>query len=68
VAKQYRRRSGVIQRSGILGGRPGNALTRSPNVIDGGSDARLSNRSRTIYLAAIALIVVVGASLIAFSR
>ena len=52
----------------MLGSRPGSALTGSPSVIDSGSDAPLSNRSRTIYLGLIVLIVVVGLALIAFTR
>ena len=45
----YLRRSGVIRRSGQLGSRPGSAITGSPNVIDSGEDARLSERGRAIF-------------------
>ena len=68
MAKPWRRRSGVISRAGILGARPGSALFGSPNMLDGGEDAPLSRRGRVLFFSAIAIIVIVGGTLIAFAR
>jgi hypothetical protein len=47
--RPYLRRSGVIRRSGQLGSRPGSAITGSPNVIDSGEDAPLSEKGQAIF-------------------
>jgi len=60
----YHRRSGVIQRSGQLGSRPGSAITGSPNVIDSGEDAPLSARGRAIYIYSLLAIFVVFVALV----
>jgi hypothetical protein len=60
MAKPWQRRSSVIRRSGILGARPGNALTYSPNMLDGGEDAPMDEQSNRFfkYLAIGALVIV----------
>jgi len=68
MAKPYHRRSGVIRRAGILGSRPGSAITGSPNVIDSGEDAPLSDRGRLVFRGAVYLIVAIGLVLIVLSR
>jgi hypothetical protein len=68
MAKPYHRRSGVIRRSGLLGSRPGSALTGSPNVIDSGEDAPLSNRGRLIFRGVLFLIAAFGLVLVFLSR
>jgi hypothetical protein len=65
MAKPWRRRSGVIRRSGILGARPGSAFFGSPDVLDGGEDAPISARGRLIFRATILAILAAGFVLIA---
>ena len=64
MAKPYRRRTGIIRRVGVLGGRPGSTLTGAPTVVDGAEDAPLSTRGRTIFRCAVFLIVALGVALI----
>ena len=61
---QYHRKSGVIQRSGQLGSKPGSAITGSPNVIDSGEDAPLSDRGRAIYIYSLLAVFVVFVALV----
>jgi hypothetical protein len=68
VAKHYQRRAGVIRRSGQLGSRPGSAVTGSPNVIDGGDDAPLSELGRWMYHWIIGGIIVIGVALMLIFR
>ena len=68
MAKPYHRRSGVIRRAGVLGGRPGDAIFGSPNVIDSGEDAPLSKRGRSIFRSVLFLIVAAGLLLLVVSR
>ena len=52
MARPWRRRTGVINRAGILGARPGGlwgALTRSPTMIDGGEDAPMDEESNRFF-------------------
>ncbi len=39
----------MILRSGMLGSRPGDALTGSPKVLDGGTDAPLDEQSNRFF-------------------
>ena len=43
----------------MLGSRPGSAITGSPNVIDNGSDAPMSPRSRLMFRSLLLAIFVV---------
>jgi len=67
MVKPYHRRSGVIRRVGILGGRPGSAIFGSPTVIDSGEDAPLSRRGRAIFRAVLLAIFAVGCVLLILS-
>lgn len=67
MAKPWRRRSGVIRRSGILGARPGSAFFGSPDVLDGGEDAPLSAKGRFVFRATVLAVLAMGLILIAIS-
>jgi hypothetical protein len=63
----WRRRTGVIYRPPILG-----ATTMPRRLwrysIDGGEDAPLTTRGRVVFWGALALVVVAGSALLAWSR